>query len=80
MMVVVIWCELGAERPELTFTFLCATFTVARYRTVARDVRSDNPIDDLPQRSHLAILRNLRAENEMGAIILGEDPTSNTCP
>ena len=42
------WCELGAERPELTFTFLRATFTVTRHRTMVKDVRSDGIVDNLP--------------------------------
>ena len=48
IVIVVISCELGAERPELAFTSPCATFIVARHRAIAKDVGSGDVADDLP--------------------------------
>ena len=48
IVIVVVLCELGAERPELAFTFPCATFIVARHQTITSTARDDGTIDDLP--------------------------------
>ena len=48
IVIVVVSCGLGAERPELAFTFPCATFIVARHQTITSDVKDDGTINHLP--------------------------------
>ena len=44
---VVMWCELGAGRPELYYTFLGTTSIVSSHQLIDKDVRDDDAVDDL---------------------------------